>query len=75
MVISMINTHTLCRMVCVNSTVLCTPDTSEHVTISGGRDRRDAFFHFLEAVRKRVTTMTFLIVTTRGKGALWVLFS
>ena len=74
MVISIINMHTLCHKVCINSTVLFTPDTLEHVTISGGRDRRDAFFRFLEALRKRVTTMTFLIVTTRGKGAPWVLF-
>lgn len=74
-VISIINMHTLCRLVCINSTVLCTPDTLERVTISGGRDRRDAFFRFLEAVRKRVTTMAFLIVTTRGKGAPWVLFN
>lgn len=33
--ISIINMHTLCHIVCISSTVLFTPDTLEHITISG----------------------------------------
>lgn len=33
--ISIINMHTSCHIVCINSTVLFTPDTLEHITISG----------------------------------------